>query len=585
MGRVYHNGLLHTSSSYFEADKIPHFRRGGFKANFSQEEIAKDYKAAIDHARSQEIGVYQTFFPGVTEYEVFIKKLRELFAGIGNLRGLSNASLKNDIVIRNEKQHFNYHITITPEALRPMRIKINTDVVTLDTGELYLSTADNAELKIIKQVINYVKKLPNEYKDKYDPFNRSHTYSRTGFKSSSDSTEALDRWLNQELQALAEKDELIWTKLLMEGITITRDPQAGKTIEESGVEKIKGKDLPFSKFRSNQINDAIKAGDTEVIAAVDKARQEVKDFLMKRINASSDSALYKAFNLAWSKLPTDYFFEGKNIIKGVLGNPGEFALDVAVNYVAFKTGKHNALLSGIIGDIATGKRGQPRSDYELLAIIGHKPVSVGVQVKNVDKSGYDDIEANTDLGLMGPNLGQDMTTSIANYKFNASIAAKLGDMEAELGDYLENMIWNGLNFNIRDGLIPEHTNTFYFLGGSMIIPVSRFILYLANPKGLNQIEGGANYITNDIMEAPETTISGLKPGQITDEKFNSGRPPLFLPYWHGKEPNWEPQPSNESEFQNLLGGIRVKTILKFASFLDVSTRNTALKGAAYYEIF
>lgn len=581
MSEVYHNGFLHTNSSYFALK--PHFKQGSFKANFKQVDIAKDYMAAIDYAKAQEIAVYQSFFPGVVEYEVFIQKLRELFAGVGNLRGLSNASLKSDIAIKNEKQQFDYHIIITQEKMEAMNIKVNTDVVTLDTGELYLSTAKGAELKIIKEIINYIKKLPNYYKNQYNPFNRSHTYSRTGFKTSSESTEALDRWLNQELQALADKNELVWTKLLMEDVTIVRDPPAGKTIEETGTEKIKGKDLPFSKFKGSEINAAIKAGDTQVIAAAKQARQEVKDFLINRIKASSDPTLYKAFNLAWSKLPTDYFFEGNNVIKGVLGNPGEFALDVAINYVAFKTGKHNALLSGIIGDLATGKRGQPRSDYELLAMIGQKPVSVGVQVKNVDKSGYNDIEANTDLGLMMPNLGEDMTTSIANYKFNASIAEKIGDMEAELGDYLNDMIWRGLNFNVREGLIPEHTNTFYFLGGSMIIPVSRFILYLANPKGLNKVDGGAKYITSNVMEPPETSISGLKAGTITDEGFNAGEPELFLTYWQGHSPDWMPQPSNKGEFQNLLGGIRVKSILKFASFLDVSTRNTVLKGASYYE--
>lgn len=575
---VYHDGFLHTNSSYFQS--APFFKQGDFKANFKQKNIAEDYKAAIEHARAQEIGVYGSFFPGVTEYEVFIQKLRELFEGVGNLRGLSNASLKSDISIKNEKQRFDYHIIITQEVAKSMRLEVNTDVVKLDTGELYLSTAEGDELKIIKQIINFIRKLPNDKKDNFSPFNRSHIYTNKGrFDPKSDSTEALDRWLNQELQDLANDKSLVWTKQIMKGVEIVRDPPAGKTREETGTEKIPGKSLPFGKFKSSEINAAIKAGDTQMIAAADEARREVKSFLMKRIDASSDPDLHRAFNLAWSKVPTDFFFEGDNIIKGVLGNPGEFALDVAVNYVAFKTGKHNSLLSGVIGDIATGKRGQPRSDYDLLVMIGHKPVHVGIQSKNVDKSGYNDIEANTDLGLMMPNLGENMTTSIANYKFNASIAAAIGDMESELGDYLNNLIWRGLNFNVKEGLVPEHTNTFYFLGGTMIIPVSRFILYLANPKGLKDIEGGEKYITDKVMEPPETSISGLTPGKIGDAEYESPEShPLFLRYWHGNDDiGWTPQSSNQGEFQNLLGGIRVKSILKFASFLEVSGK------ASYYE--
>lgn len=574
MGEAYHNGFLHTSSSYFQS--VPHFKQGSFKANFKAKNIAADYKNALNHARSQEIGVYQSFFPGVTTYETFIQKLRELFAGVGNLSALANASLKKDIVIKNEKQQFDYQIIITQEMAQAIGIKVHTDTVDIDTGDLYLNTSNDAELKIIKEVINYVKKLPDNYKDKYNPFNRSHIYSRTGFKTSSKSTEALDRWLNQELQAVAKENELVWSKILMNGITINRESPNGQTMEKTVSEKIKGKDLPFSKFKGSDINAAIKAGDKEVIAAADKARQEVKNFLMNRIEASSNPDLNKAFNLAWSKLPTDFFFEGDNIIKGVLGNPSEFALDVAVNYVSLKTGQHNSLLSGVIGDIATGKRGQPRSDYDLLVTIGQKPVHVGIQSKNVDKTGYNDIEVNTDLGLMMPNLGSDMTTSIANYKFNASIAAAIGDMEAELGEYLNNLIWRGLNFNVKDGLIPEHTNTFYFLGGTMIIPVSRFIMYLANPSGLDATLD-ADYIVENTMEPPETTISGLVAGSLSDADFNSPEDhPLFLDYWHGKEPDWTPLASNEAEFQNLLSGIRVKSILKFGSFLEVSG------GSAYY---
>ena len=577
MSQVYHDGYLHTNSAYFS--EVPAFRQEDYKQTFNADKLKQDYEDAIRYAEEQERRVYQTFFKDVTTYEEFISELRKLFNNANNvgekIKRLSNASLKSDIYIPGSKEKVNFRIEITKDVFASITFKdIRKEDIIIEGDTLFLSLDNTADVGIMKEIVNFIKKIPDDKWDKYEPFNRAHLYHTGTFKPGSPDIGALERWLQDELDASSDEFE----KQLIKGVTLTKDkPQQNETTTKVIGQRIQADKLAFNKFTKKEIDNAIKSGDKEVIKLIDQARADVKDFLMNRLDVNSDELLQKAFNLSWSKLPTNYVFEGDNLIKSVLGNLGEFQTDLAINYATFasKDANATALLSGIIGDITQGKRGQPRSDYQILTAIGEKPVAIGAQVKNVDKSKYNDIEVNTDLGLIAPNLGDNITTSIANYKFNASIAAEVGNMERVLKDYLSKFIWRGLNFNVRDGLIEEHTNTFYILGGTQIIPVSHIIRRLANPKGIS-----AEYKATKLMDKPETTISGLTKGSITDEGYEAGRPPLFIKYWERDGSSWIPQSSNQDEFQNLLGGIRVKSILKFASFLQVSGGN---KG--YYEMF
>ena len=585
MTEIYHNGFLHTNSSYFKKENFFKADKNdsAYKELFSAANIADDYMKAIDYARSKELAFYHSIFPGVSDYEHFMIELRKLFNDCNKIGEkidrLSNASFKGDYYFPTNSQEFDYVVIIDATDLSKYGIKmeeINTDTVTFEGGEYYLQINNLEDLKFIKRIINKIKAVPEEYEENYQPFRRSHIRNTTPFKESSESTKALRKYIDKELEEIAEEGVKNLSKEISRGVTLTRTP-AGEEVVIEGTGRTSAADLPMNKMTGTQINDLLKSGDPEKVAIALKAREDVKEFLMKRLDVDCDPLFTKAFHIAWSKLNEDFFFEGKNLVKGVLGNPGEFALDLALNYANFKAGQYgNVALSGIIGDIVQGKRGQPRSDYECLVAIGEgdEVGHIGMQVKNYDASRYNDIEVNTDLGLMAPNLGEDITTSLANYKFNASIANELGNMSGMFSKYLDKFIWRALNFDVNPGLIPEHTNTFYFLGGNKLIPVSEFMMSLGNPGGKKNL--AEEYISDrkKIMEQPETTVTGLDRGKITDEKYAEGDPPLFVKYWLGNEDiGWKPSSSNEGEFQNLLAGVRINSVLKFASFLSVSKGN------------
>ena len=571
---IYHDGFLHTNSSYFGGADFFSEGTETFKAMFRVDSIMQDYKEAYDYAKAREVAFYQKFFPGVTDYETFIMKVREVFneadrAG-EKIRRLSNASLKKDYIIKNKSEPVDYKITVTKDALERMSINLKTEDFIFESDTLYLSIDRTADIGIMKEVINYIKSIPKDKEENFTPFAREHLYNTTKFSSSSLDTKALARWLSIEL----DKENDIFEKEIIKGVNISTTPtdNGNSSTTETFSERIDAKTLPFSKYSATEINAALASGDKEMKKAANQAVNDVHDFLLRRLEITNgDTRLKKAFDLAWNKVDKDFFFEGDNIIKGVLGNPNEFALDITLNYIALASKEFSGKLGQIIGDIVQKGRGQGRSDYEidimvsLGADIGRNE-TIGIQSKNVDQTGYSEIEVNTDLGLMLPNLGDNIVTSIANYKFNASIASKVGNMSGFLKNYLEKYIWRGLNFNVKDELDPGNTNTFYFLGGDKLIPVSDIIYRLYNNRKLED-----EYKADKLMKKPETVIKGLTRGKDTDASFEVGNPPKFTRYWHGNEDiGWTPDHENHDFFEDLLRGIRVNSTLNFASFLQVS---------------
>lgn len=585
---LYHNGLLHTNSSYFGAVGYFNDKSESFKSMFHVASIVQDYQDAIDYARKREIAFYQKFFPGVTDYKTFIEKMREIFnkadrAG-QKIARLKNASLKNDYTITSNSVPVNYKITITKEAAGKIQLKGKNSSFAFESDTMTLSINNTADVGLMKEIVNYIKGIPKNFERNFDPFNRSHLYNTSKFDPDSTNTKALAIWLGDEL---GESD--VFAKQIIPGITVSTDAPKNTSTTQTITQDLPKEELPFSKFKKSDIKRAKDEGNEEVIAKINQAREEVKNFLLQRLEVSDDGMLKDAFDLAWNKLDTDFFFEGDNLIKGVLGNPGEFALDVALNYASLANKEFDGKLGHIIGDRVEQSskggvevnRGQGRSDYQIMVDLGADigTQDIGLQVKNVDREGYDSIEVNTDLGLIAPNLGDDIVTSIANYKFNASIASQVGNMKGFLKDYVEKYIWRALNFNVKDGLKPEHTNTFYFLGGDKLIPVSEIILRLYNNKRLDE-----DYKANKLMKQPDTTITGLKRGKTTDERFNTGEPPQFTKYWRGNdETSWTPTPENSGLYELLIANIRIKSVLNFASFLQVTPKND--DKTSIYELF
>lgn len=562
---TYHDGLLHTSSAYFLNYSIvaANDSQGNFLNSLIDESrIKADYIQAFNYARSKEIAFYQTFFPGVTSYDVFIRKLREIFNGADEagrkIEQLANANLRTHIQMRKgEEEKVQFQIKIDTTALSKLS-GIPTSITDGKAGdEVYLSLSKDSEVKAAKTIINSI--------------------SKTNFDPDSDNPVAITKWV--ERQVSQKTDEL--SNLLSNGIIINKNHSGGDIVKMNTEQTyFKIGQFPFM-WSKKQIAENRAAGDEKFEALFEQAKDTVYNFLKGQLQINDGGLLNDAFKASWNSAHIeldDFFFEGDNLIKAVLGNIGEFQLLLWTNYLAMVRKVYTPQLAKIIGDEGKDGRGQNRSDFQLMTSIGadigsiSEAETIGIQSKNVSETRYKEIKVNTDLGLIAPNLGSNITTSIANYQFNASIADEIGDMEEILESYVEKYVWRVLNFNVNDNLKPEHTNTFYWLGGNKLIPVSSLIFKMYS--------GGGSLSVKRMIKTPETTITGLERGSITDFGYNMGDHPLFLEYWQGNMyTDWIPTSENPKRFQSLIAGIGVHTTLDIASFLDVTT------GKGRFEVF
>lgn len=579
MSIEYEYGYLHTSSSYYTGGGI----KGAEKANFfskdsiqqrnkmfNKKNVQDDFDRALAYARKKEIGFYH-LYTDANDYDTFIAEIRALFqmadhAG-DRIRSLSNASLKKKYDFKAKKPKIKFRVEVSKELIDKAQLELTKANAPLAYFEkdVYLDFDDDAHLRTIKGVINHIKKIPDDeyFTRHYDPFNRKHIRRTGKYDIESVARDAIREWLEDEMGTITE----IATREIVGGLKITAIPPSNN--EKDDEVEIHPDLEPFTRFTGNRVKDILENGTDEEKEAVMDAINKVKSFLKKRLTLGDDEKgiLVDAFNDAWNSLPLDFFFEGDNLIKSVLGNVGEFQKQLFIAYTRHACKAYNTKLGKIIGQVAESGRGQSRSDYQIMVSLGapmgaagSEEEAVGIQVKNVDR--YNRIEVNSDLGLVAPNLGEEITTAIANYSFNRDIAAKTGDMEAFLKKYLEEMIWRGLNFDVGEGLDMDNTNTFYWLGGEMIIPVSEIILHLRKNNELEQ-RG------EKLMEAPETTVDNLKPGEMGDEQFLNTKE--FINYWHGNQyTSWTPAAGNSSAFQKFIIGIKIHSSLNFASFLKVS---------------
>ena len=578
MSIEYENGFLHTSSSYYTGGGVKNAEKANFFSKestqqrskmFNKKNIQDDFDKALAHARKREIAFYH-LYTDANDYDTFMKEIRAKFqmadhAG-DRIRSLSNASLKKNYDFKTKKPRIKFRIEVSKELVDKAQIeltKANTPLAYFEE-DAYLDFDNDTHLRTIKGVINHIKKIPDDeyFTRHYDPFNRKHIRRTGKYDIESVARDAVREWLEDEMGPITE----IATREIVGGLKVTAIPPSDD--EKDGEVEIHPDLEPFTRFTGNRVKDILANGTDEEKKAVKDAINEVKKFLKRRLTLGDDEKgiLIDAFNDAWNSLPQDFFFEGDNLIKAVLGNVGEFQKQLFIAYARHACKAYNTKLGKIIGQVAESGRGQSRSDYQIMVELdapmstaGSEEEAIGIQVKNVDR--YNRIEVNSDLGLVAPNLGEEITTAIANYSFNKDIAAKTGDMKAFLKKYLEEMIWRGLNFNVGDGLDPDNTNTFYWLGGDMIIPVSEIILHLRQNDELKQ-RG------EKLMEAPETTID-LNPGEMGDEQFLNTKE--FINYWHGNQyTSWTPASDNHSNFQKFIIGIRIHSALNFASFLNVS---------------
>lgn len=543
------NRVLHTNSVYFN-------NRGWTskeKREFNAFDIMASFDAAYEYARKQELAFYHSYFD-VNSYEAFIKELRSLFAkaeGDGQrIKNLSNAGLKQipnvaDALSINTK--FSYKILIKGDLCEKIPFELlNSDTVHVKGDPIYITLNMNST-QAIKNVIN------KEFGTRFH-YKTSH------------STYDLRRWFELMLKDIT-KEEV--TKKLSENIFLTRQ----KATEKDAVISDELKGFLFAKDLSAEERQAYLRGDygpearRQFQQEMGKALEQIKDFIFNsclkvdegtRYGVNKINILKDAATETWREIITkdsSFFFEGDNLSKSILGNIGEFQLALQDKYIRMVLHQTNSKLGRIIGSIIEDGRQEPRSDYQLIVELGGDVGNtiVGIQSKNIGNSSMQKVKINTDLGLVAPNLDDGFVDAIVNSYFNTDILFETGNMTEYLTEYLNTFFWKGMNLNIGPGLNPTHTNTFYWVGGSTLVPASTII------KALNK----------ELITNPEFTISKAAWIDRSDQEFvtetTEDGDPLFTDYWNGTwSSGWTATKENASIYEQLLLNTRIHTSFSMA---------------------
>lgn len=535
-------GVLHTNSAYFSSsnwmvEKAQHFDIKNIMISFNE---------AYDYAKGEELKFYHSFFPEVNSYEAFIAKLRQLFAnaqGDGRrIQGLSNPNLKQFVPNQSLKAQVDYQIIVTGDLSEQIPVELlASDNVSVKGGPIYL-TLNIDSVKTIKHLVN--------------------TEMGRHFNDKNANMRNLKQWFNE----IATEGVV---SQLSNNISITKTTTANKDIVIS--DQVEG--FLFAKNLSKEQRQAYLNGyygpelQKQFRQEMLKALDNIKNFIFNTCLHVNDGTLYNGINIlkiaaeeAWEEVIENksldlqnFFFEGDNLYKSVFGKGGEFQLSLQERYIRLVLSQHNNALGHIIGDIIKDNRQEPRSDYQIILELGGDigDTIIGIQSKNIGHGTMQKVEINSDLGLIAPNLGTNFTDAIVNSYFNTDILLQVGNMTAYLREYLNTYFWKAMNLNIGDKLNPYHTNTFYWTGGSALVPASTII------ETLNR----------ELITSPEFDITKAAWQDLSDEDFLADAgdgDPIFTEYWHGSFDHWNPLFPNYKIYQQLLDNTRIHTKFSMA---------------------
>ena len=333
----------------------------------------------------------------------------------------------------------------------------------------------------------------------------------------------------------------------------------------------------FAQDLNKEQREAILKGEyghevkTQFQKEMGEALNKIKNFIFNtclqvengtRYGVNKINVLKDAATEVWRETIKDnvsFFFEGDNLYKSILGNIGEFQLALQDRYIRMVLMQTNPKVGHIIGSVVKDGRQEPRSDYQLVLAVGGDigNTILGIQSKNIGNSSMQKVKINSDLGLVAPNLGVVFTDAIVNSYFNTDILFETGNMTEYLREYLNAYFWKAMNLNVGEGLDPYHTNTFYWAGGSALVPSSTII------ETLNR----------ELITSPEFDITKAAWKDLSDEEFlkeKSDGDPIFTDYWHGSFDHWEPIAENTAIYQQLLNNTRIHTEFSMARIFNAN---------------
>lgn len=576
-------GVLHTDSEKF-SNTSSYVGEGGAAARenlFSESSIMADLIDAQAYALVREREFYHLYTDANT-YEEFLAEIRKIFAGAGNdakyIRNLSNLNLSKFIPEGwNQKDAGKAAIRIQEEFL-PGEIDLsmfNSINTSIEPNELYITVTKESAPAVKKFLMKLLMEGAKD-PDKYWTATPGYTKGQVDFPGVSrwskktDKKKALHNYMSQIIEENKSS--------LLEKAGVKFEVTKGKLT----VEDLEDEIVPFTQYTLTSARDALKNPETKAI--LQRVLAKIRDFILNDCLHVSEGFVYdngrgnvleKAAYSAWASLEGEilagvasHFFEGMNLAKGLLGAGGEFQMKLINNYLALVSG--NNALAEIIGGIVKDGRAEPRTDVQIISALGGDMGSVvaGIQVKNVNENTASALSVSSDLELIAPNLPEGLRDVFANSMFNSDIDSAVGDSQDLLENYLTNYFWRALNLHVGKGLNPNHTNTFYFVGGSNLVPASVMIDRMVGSGG---------------TLSPKFTIGSLTKPEHGDEYFasrdggdKSGNPPHFVEYWKaGRYLGWgqgaedfSETGENESLYNSLLKGVSVNAEINMTGIIS-----------------
>lgn len=460
-------GVIHTKSSYapgLEVDLV------------SSNDSMIDLNTAIGNLEAKELAFYHSIFKDVNSYNEFINKVRKIFA-----------DNENDMLIFKQFSNKNLQKLLPdyepPVFERGYELTLIGDAATINLAEVFdsdvISVINNKTLSIsvipqnasqIKRVLNTILKRRggNKFKDN-DDITRN-------LKNILDLGEAGSKTIEGLLEVSVSNKPIRKTNTVFDVVKFaSKKKNKSEYWRKSDLKKLREMDP-----QSLEVKDAIKE--------IKSALKNLKKFLFKDYGRASEK-MQQAMDAAWNEtggsnldkgginvLSADFFFEGNNYEKIILGQIGEFGNLVFDKYLALhnNSGLPPKLIQIIGSEIKKAKEGgtgqQPHTDLEIMLACG---ANVNQQTKNIQDDSQ--IPVRTNAELISPLFGENFTTSIVNFFTNSDYKSTVGISLTDYIDILKDFYYAAMNLNINDNLDQKQMNTFYFIGGEHLVPASEIL--------------------------------------------------------------------------------------------------------------
>lgn len=532
------SGVIHTNSTYAPDLSINIVN--------NKDNIDALYNDAIDYLKEQERHFYHQFFDEADDIDTFIQLMRELLN-------------KNENDINCLKSFANYNLsTFMPDA-KPRyfeqghRIILKGEAAKIDCnftgkniqseGAIYIDIIpQNAQR--IKHLLNVGLGRENWNVGKFDESNNKITRNLV---------KMLEQKRFGDLFTIEVANQKPGNNSKLQEFDITTVSKYEYTKENLDI-----------LFKDPTKKDELSRLRMEARKSINK----MKEFIYSKMGGTS-LEFQEAVKETWKEifpsmgedvLLRNFFFEGENYTKALLGQNGEFFNQVLTRYMNKISPKNKPMLSQIIGSNIKGGQ-QPRSDLQIMLACG---AQINFQTKNIDAD-TTQIETNTSAELISKNFGVDLIDPLVNFYANASYESTHRNIIPDIENFLSSHFFQAMNLNIREGLYDlqnglggSQTNTFYFIGGNNIVPASEIVQHLMGKT-----------------TKPRFTISGGRVSNVyTDTGYAMGNPPnyIFLHYWkYPKGRNsgeMEPWDANEPNFRKAASSISISTSFSVNALLN-----------------